>query len=178
MGNVTFFDIKNIKRNCKVFFETGTYMGQGTMALMKQFDRGYTTEINPKLAMAMKNRNEKGLIVIQDHSTNALKEYLPQIEEPCLFWLDAHYPGDYGLMGLMPDMVLPLVDELKLIFARDYDDVILIDDLRIYEQGPFEHGNLPASHMPGKGLQELLDSSGRKVEKFYSHEGYLKITRN
>ena len=68
---------------------------------------------------------------------------------PALFWLDAHYPGaDVGLAGYADEadasLRLPLREELEQIARhRAGRDVILIDDLRIYETGDWDDGPLP-----------------------------------
>ena len=58
-----------------------------------------------------------------------------------------------------------------------YDDVILIDDLRVYQQGPFQNGNLPKDLMPGNGLLEMFDGKQHVVTCYYENEGYVKVTK-
>ena len=81
-------------------------------------------------------------------SFKILPAILPTFDGNTLFWMDAHFPGaDFGLSsyGEEKDMDkrLPLKRELEsIVQSRDVkNDVFVIDDLRIYEDGPFETGN-------------------------------------
>src|SRR5207244_971424 len=82
-------------------------------------------------------------------SPDVLRQLLGQIPMPIVFWLDAHYPGAHH-NALTYDAVseqylrLPLEHELAVIkeLRGGQRDVILIDDLRIYERDHFEWGNL------------------------------------
>ena len=81
-------------------------------------------------------------------SFKILPAILPTFEGNTLFWMDAHFPGaDFGLSSYGDekdmDKRLPLKRELEsIVQSRDVkDDVFVIDDLRIYEDGPFEGGN-------------------------------------
>ena len=81
-------------------------------------------------------------------SFKILPEILPTFDGNTLFWMDAHFPGaDFGLSSYGDekdmDKRLPLQKELEsIVQSRDVkNDVFVIDDLRIYEDGPFETGN-------------------------------------
>ena len=81
-------------------------------------------------------------------SFKILPAILPTFDGNTLFWMDAHFPGaDFGLSSYGDekdmDKRLPLQKELEsIVQSRDVkNDVFVIDDLRIYEDGPFETGN-------------------------------------
>ncbi len=81
-------------------------------------------------------------------SFKILPAILPTFDGNTLFWMDAHFPGaDFGLSSYGDekdmDKRLPLKRELEsIVQSRDVsNDVFVIDDLRIYEDGPFETGN-------------------------------------
>ena len=81
-------------------------------------------------------------------SFKILPEILPTFDGNTLFWMDAHFPGaDFGISSYGDekdmDKRLPLQKELEsIVQSRDVkNDVFVIDDLRIYEDGPFETGN-------------------------------------
>jgi len=81
-------------------------------------------------------------------SFKILPAILPTFDGNTLFWMDAHFPGaDFGLSSYGDekdmDKRLPLKRELEsIVQSRDVsNDVFVIDDLRIYEDGPFEGGN-------------------------------------
>ena len=105
---------------------------------------------------------------------------------PALFWLDAHYPGagfglkDYG--DAMPETIrLPLGRELEQIRRnRAGLDVIIIDDLRIYETGDWEDGPLPEG-TPGEPAENGADwirylfSETHTAHTIIRDQGYLLL---
>ena len=129
--------------------------------------------------------------ILNEASESALARVLPTIgrDRPILFWLDAHFPGaDFGLAGYgderNPDLRLPLERELDLIarLRRPCRDVILVDDLRIYEDGPFEMGNVPEFAQTLPPDRRNIDFIARgpltathEVQKLYQHTGYALI---
>ncbi len=106
-------------------------------------------------------------------------------ENPALFFLDAHYPDSYRdaqnveVINDDPDYIkIPLEGELRIICQkRDLSkDIVVIDDIRIYQDGPYEHGNFAnrAKH-GGENLnfvEELLGDTHILVES-HLQEGYL-----
>lgn len=180
MGNVGFFDLKAVRGKCNIFVETGAGEGFSTKLLAAEFKRGFCVELFPKIAEALSKQNLPGVNVITGHSPAALEVLLPAIEEPCLFWLDAHYPQIYGEIDLEDEgLIYPLVAELKLILERSYDDVILVDDLHIYGGKNFGSGGLPPEYKPATGLYELLVEMSDiwRIRIYRQDGGYLKITR-
>ena len=82
------------------------------------------------------------------------------------------------------DRRLPLQRELELIarLRRPCRDVILIDDLRIYEDGPFEQGAMPdfAQTLPPhlRNIDFVLRrpwSETHDLQRFHQHTGYLVL---
>jgi hypothetical protein len=65
--------------------------------------------------------------ILQGNSASVLRELLPRITTPALFWLDAHYSGGTTAKA---DLISPLEVELSSIFAHPLvlRHVILIDD--------------------------------------------------
>ena len=116
-------------------------------------------------------------------SAQVLSEVVPTLEGNTLFWMDAHFPGaDVGLSsyGDEEDIYkrLPLKKELETIVAkRDIsNDVIVIDDLRIYEDGPFETGNWDErSKYGGDGIEfiEKLFEDTHYVGRSYNAQGFI-----
>ena len=105
-----------------------------------------------------------------------------------LFFLDAHFPGEVSreFKGYKHDepreLKLPLANELRTIkhLRPNSEDVIIVDDLRIYEDGPFEHGNMPEWAQTLGELDRNLDFicntfPDRRIVKDYHDEGYLMI---
>ena len=116
-------------------------------------------------------------------SFKILPTILPTFEGNTLFWMDAHFPGaDFGLSSYGDekdmDKRLPLKRELEsIIQSRDVkDDVFVIDDLRIYEDGPFEGGNWDErSKYGGDGIgfiEEMFENT-HYIGRSYNAQGSI-----
>lgn len=117
-----------VKQYAKMFslntlIETGTYNGDMLYAMKGVFKRLFSLELDPGFYENSRKRlaKFKNISLIHGDSGEKLPELLFAIDEPCLFWLDAHAAtGDPGC---------PLVQELNHIFDHPITDhVILIDD--------------------------------------------------
>lgn len=112
------------------FIETGTYMGEMIDAVINTFSRIISIEYDEKLAERAKNRysSHSHITIFQGDSGKILREIMSGINEPCLFWLDAHYSGGVTAQA---DSETPVVQEIKVILEHPCSDhVILIDDAR------------------------------------------------
>jgi hypothetical protein len=146
MGSINTFDITQIRNkfNINTFIETGTLWGAGVdYALASGFERIISIEINETLANSAKNKyiNEPRVTIIQGNSSLVLVDILKNIKEPVLFWLDAHFPGaDANLAAYKTELDaaenVPLEAELNIISQRLYKDIIICDDLWLYEDVP------------------------------------------
>lgn len=102
--------------------ETGTHQGATAEALAALVPMVYTiesemglfTEAQDRLAGLPNVRQYQGL------STNVLPGLLPQIEQPALYYLDAHWGGNY-----------PLPQEVGIIAQHDPRPVILMHDMQV-----------------------------------------------
>jgi hypothetical protein len=195
MGSLARFDLPKLMHfyGIKHFVETGTGHGQSlALAARLPFKTLRSCEIEPTLANAataafftddrIKISCDISLVFLDDVCRDT-----PQ-DEPILFWLDAHFPGaDYQLRGYgsePDDLVrLPLPAEIEAIVTQrpQCKDVILVDDLRIWIDGPFTSGNLPANVRPycpqdrnGDFFTTLTE--GKYLTNFqYQDEGYVTI---
>lgn len=189
MGRVKRFNLRKLINLTKAdtFFETGTWKGDGlAYAARFNFDRLYSSEIMPEIAAKAVDRfkQDKRVSIIQEASVDALKKTVPAIKGNCIFWLDAHFPGaeeglkDYN--AYQEEAVkLPLQKELECIATRKgkHADVILIDDLRIYELNIYESGNMPGNILPPEirntdFVNELFGDS-HHIYKSVRDEGYI-----
>ena len=140
-----FYDIKN-------FVETGTGQAEVVRSVYEADEslNIHTIEVVEEIF----DQNKIKFSYLKDVSWHLgtsfkiLPEILPTFEGNTLFWMDAHFPGaDFGLSSYGDekdmDKRLPLQKELEsIVQSRDVkNDVFVIDDLRIYEDGPFETGN-------------------------------------
>ena len=151
MGSIRSFDIRQVrdKGNISTFIETGTLYGDGVdYALQSGFDDIISIEINETLATRakLKYQNNSKVRIIQGNSPDILKNILPNIKKPVLFWLDAHFPGcDANLASYMDELDktkrAPLEAELRVIRERNERDVIICDDLWIYKDWKTSYGS-------------------------------------
>lgn len=112
----------------RVLVETGTYMGETAWALRREFDRIETIELEPTLARLAEIRFARTahVTVHRGDSATVLPRLLSGLDEPALFWLDAHPSTDRTAR----DGQVPLRHELDAIAAhRGAGHVVLIDDL-------------------------------------------------
>ena len=191
MGFINQFNLNRVagEFNIRYFFETGTWKGDAVAyALQFPFEKIISAEIIPVIADEAKLRfqNETRVTIIEASSTLALSAELPALNGNCLFWLDAHFPGaDAGMERYDAmhdeDIRLPLENELTIIhkIRKNYQDVLIIDDLRIYEEGNYENGSAPADTLPQKNrnldfINQLFGKSHITM-KTYRNEGYLLL---
>ncbi|HVU06303.1 MAG TPA: hypothetical protein VHE10_00685 [Candidatus Paceibacterota bacterium] len=114
----------------RVFVETGTYKGEMIDTMIRRFDAIYSVELSDALyADAVKKyANERHVKLFHGDSGVMLPKMLAEIQEPALFWLDAHFSGGETTRT---DVDTPVEEELKVIFAHPVKNhVILIDDAR------------------------------------------------
>lgn len=197
MGTLRFFNLQSMMEahGCRSLFETGTGIGDGVaFAAYFHFDRIWSVEIHPDIAATARDRftDDPRIEVLNETSESALARVLPGVprDAPILFWLDAHFPGaDFGLAGFNDekddDRRLPLERELDLIakLRRPCRDVLLIDDLRIYEDGPYGMGLVPAEAQTLPPERRNIDfllrrpwSETHVLQRFREHTGYLVLT--
>lgn len=192
MGTLTKYDLS--RAACNVFIETGTGSG-GTLEhayQMGPFEKLYSVEIHQESAekVQAKFAHISKVKIYNATSSEALSDIFTKLQptDKAFFFLDAHFPGEHGVNFsgydnlVLNKVTLPLEDELEMIRnARpNSDDIIVIDDLRLYEQGPFEAGNLPIGF--GGIPAEMRNTDfvyrlfgDRQVIKDYRDEGYLII---
>ncbi len=193
MGTLRKWELKD--NGCNIFFETGT----GTAASLDhalnngKFDHLYSVEINTETAEKAKEKFKKNnkVTILNSDSISALKLILPKLhnDDKIFFFLDAHFPGEvssnfHGYDKESFDHIsLPLEQELKLIKLTrpETNDIIVVDDLRIYEDADYESGNLPSDfqNLPDKirnidFVQNIFKT--RTIQKLLFGEGYLVIT--
>lgn len=198
MGHIQAFNINEILHQFQssVYVETGTGVGDSlSHALKFPFKSLYSVELDPGLYQsAAKTFVDSRLNIINDYSKNALQEILKKVDinDNILFFLDAHFPeADFGIgsdryknsfLKYGKD-ALPLEEELLIIKkGRPLNkDVIIIDDVWIYETGPFETGNwserqkMPIGNMD---FARKIFEETHKVEISYKQQGYMVIKPN
>ena len=175
-----FYDIKN-------FVETGTGQAEVVRSVYEADEslNIHTIEVVPEIF----DQNKIKYSYLKDVSWHLgtsfkiLPVILPTFDGNTLFWMDAHFPGaDFGLSSYGDekdmDKRLPLQKELEsIVQSRDVkNDVFVIDDLRIYEDGPFETGNWDErSKYGGDGIEfiEKLFEDTHYVGRSYNKQGFV-----
>lgn len=159
MGSLARFKLGDIiaGTGVRAFVETGCARGDGlaVAAARPEFESLWSCDIEPLMAIAAIARfaGDPRVVVARMDSARFLRAVVPSDLPPALFWLDAHYPGaeadlrDYTDPRIPEAVRLPLAEELEILRARRRgQDVIIVDDLRIYETGDWEAGPLPEGY--------------------------------
>jgi hypothetical protein len=102
--------------------ETGTYQGCTTRALAAMVPMVHTIEIDPGMFAESGQRLADVPNVRRYHgaSPDVLPGLLPQVKKPALYYLDAHWNGNY-----------PLPQEVEFIAIHDPQPVILMHDMQV-----------------------------------------------
>ena len=125
-----------------VFVETGTYQGEMVRAVRSHFRKIYTIEVNRHLISGLRKKFREWVNVnlCYGDSATILPQVMAEIDEPALFWLDAHLGGDKSVPN-------PIMAELETIYSnRSPGHVVLIDDIREFVRW---------EHYPN--VQEIVD---------------------
>lgn len=114
-----------------ILVETGTLLGDMVEAMKSRFQRIYSIEISPELARKAKQRfaGDSHVEIIENDSAIALKELVPMLDAPALFWLDGHYSGGNTGKG---EKETPIMEELETVLASAVPHVVLVDDARCF----------------------------------------------
>jgi len=199
MGELQIFDILSFKEeyNLNVFVETGTGNGHSLKHVLdlskdNKFRKYYSIEIfKPLYEECLDKFSEyknHDIQLINDNSYNGLQKIFTETysNDNILFWLDAHFPGaDFKFTSYDStkdkSLRIPLEDEIKLIKKNrpNNNDVFIIDDLRIYEDGEYEMGNWKDRHLyGGDGIQFIYDAfeETHDITKLNNHQGYIVLT--
>jgi hypothetical protein len=116
----------------KNFVETGTFRGEMIDAQRGHFQKLFSIELNGELfrAATEKFARDPQVQLVQGDSGVKLRDVASTLNEPALFWLDAHYSRGKTSGG---DADAPIIRELSCLTARTrFPDAILIDDARLF----------------------------------------------
>lgn len=131
-------------------------------------------------------KDNKNVFIHYGNSHDELPKVLDELDKtPTVFFLDAHFPDSYRdkhnreIIKDDPDYIkIPLEGELRIIFQKRNlsKDIIVIDDIRIYQEGPYENGNFENKKIHGGDsldfVYDLLNET-HIIVKSYLQEGYL-----
>ena len=181
--NDTCINLSKLKNefNLNVFVETGCFRGNTLRYMTKfNFEKMYSCDIDIEMINQCRSI-ALNLELFHLNSIEFLEQLLPRLEQDrVLFYLDAHLPEhdkNNGQKLVETPLNFPLEKEIEIIYKyrSNKRDVIVCDDLRIYEDGPFEGGNWTERHrFTGLDLS-FLERYNYQVTKFYSQEGYILL---
>lgn len=191
MGKLSDFPLGDyISKGFDTLVETGTGAGTGV-----DFARGFpfkdiwSCEIVEEQAKAMtaRFRMDHRVHILAQHSPEFLDDLFTHAiaaKDRCVFWLDGHYPHA-DVFGKPYDYEkdlkkrLPLEGELEMLLKHGrIHDIVLVDDLRIFQKCPMQGGDLEAcglGHITRYDAPDFLAPwrETHVVEKQYRDTGYV-----
>lgn len=146
MGNMTLGipeSLKELGNGYRIFIETGTYKGGTAKWAAQHFEEVYSIEgYRERFEKTAKELASQywNLTLIYGDSRVELRRLLGTIMQPCMFWLDAHWCGKGQHDSVLLGDECPLREELNAINNHPFagQHLILIDDARLFVQGPPE----------------------------------------
>jgi hypothetical protein len=110
------------KYGIQTIVETGTYLGQTTPFLSELVKKVLTIEVNSNYYNQCHHLDSyKNIIRKLGNSPEVMKEMLPSLPKPILFFLDAHWGYDWPLLG-----ELQTIANLKL-----NNSIIVVHDCKV-----------------------------------------------
>lgn len=135
------FNLEKYHNNYEVYIETGFFEGGSVQtALDLDFREVHSCDINSQFIIKGTKKfqqqiEQNRLFLYLQKSTDALKEILKGLNEPAVFFLDAHdlkYVGTYDHEFSIEDGC-PIHEELKIIGDHHIKEhTIIVDDLRMF----------------------------------------------
>lgn len=118
-----------------VLVETGTFRGDTAFWASLHFETVHTIEFSKQLfdEVVEKYRHLKNVHFLCGDSSEELAKIIQQLDEPAVFWLDAHHCAD-NTAGR--GVQAPILKELDAIALSKNDHFILIDDARLFLAPP------------------------------------------
>jgi hypothetical protein len=130
-----FFRWTHDRLNVDIFIEGGTYRGDTAAWAAGVFRRVVTIELSGELHEQASARyaDRKNIEFRRGDTRGTLRELVPQLEGPALFWLDAHWST--GKTAGREDQC-PILEEIALINQSPQEHFIVIDDARLFTAPP------------------------------------------
>ena len=178
MGAVTFGIPKKlvclIKEHfsIEIFVETGTFRGKTSKWAAGIFRDIITIENSRDLFDSASKTliKYKNIHPLFGSSPIQLSGVVKEINQPALFWLDAHWCGGSTYGEVDP---CPLLDEIRIIKQSDYKHVLMIDDARFFLKPPPK----PQDRDLWPGLREIFEllNNDEKYFTFVSEDVIVSL---
>lgn len=98
MGKYLSKRVNKFSRNISLVIETGTFKGESTKKMAEAFDKVITIELDKNLynltSDKLKNEGYENIKFLCGDSGDIIDDLVKKINEPALFFLDAHWSGD------------------------------------------------------------------------------------
>lgn len=136
----------------RVLIETGTREGDTVAYLLYDFDRIHTVELDPVVQAQAHARfwDVPHVTCWGGDSRDVLPKILADLDQPAVFWLDAHY---FGTAEEGRRINLPILDEVRAISTQPHDHLVLIDDAKVFLDWPHRTAEFPTLNQITATLQ-------------------------
>jgi hypothetical protein len=144
------------------FIETGTFYGKTAVWAASNFDNVITIECSKEIYDQTKARHDgiQNINFIFGDSRSVLKEIVPKLTRPCMFWLDGHWSGaqTYG-----ENDECPLIEEIGEINMSTDTHFLFIDDARLFTSPP------PRPHHIERwpSIDKVIEAVKSSTHKYY-----------
>jgi len=148
-------------QNIDVFVETGTFLGATVKNVCRYFKEVHTIELSKELYQKAKSKFRA--LPINFHfgdSRFIINELASKIQKSVVWFLDAHWSHGPTAGNEKGQVHVPLMDELKSIVERNFSDLIIIDDVRLFGTNKKEDW----SNVSYAGIINMLQSRDYEVE--------------
>lgn len=142
----------------QVFVETGTAKAGTILHMPAQFEECHTIEASEKVYKLISGvYKDTRIDFYLGESPTVLKQELPHISLPAVFYLDAHWYKSQGGENVYDKQKMPLLDELEVIYPREQADLIVINDARLLGK---QKNEIDWRHVT---LERILETIGKET---------------
>ena len=122
---------KNFFKDYPYFLETGTHKAQTSLLMKELFERVDTIEVNSKFYNEnIKKYHDSGINFHFGDSGKIIKDIVPNLDKPTVFFFDAHGAYHEGQVG---EKDVPLYEEISEIVNNfKHKAIIIVDDFRLF----------------------------------------------
>lgn len=119
----------------RVFVETGTYLGRTANWASKIFANVITIEASEAIwnRTRVKYSHKENIKFLYGKSEEMLAKVARSLNEPAVFWLDAHWSGSDTYGG---NSICPIRQEIEAVLNASTQHFILVDDVRFFLAPP------------------------------------------
>ncbi len=144
------------------FIETGTFYGNTAVWAASNFDNVITVECSKAIYDRTKTRLDsmQNVNFIFGDSRSVLKEFVPKLKRPSMFWLDGHWScgQTYG-----ENDECPLIEEIGEINKSTHTHFLFIDDARLFTSPP----PMPHHIEQWPSIDKVIEAVKSSTHKYY-----------